>query len=81
MFIFLAAPFRRKESSRLIPTHRVHTSQSLLLWEKGDHAVVDEELSCVRNASSVTASRATFPRRGRLTNAVVGAPPWEIDII
>ncbi|MBR2292870.1 MAG: hypothetical protein IKA44_00995, partial [Clostridia bacterium] len=39
--------------------------KSLLLWEKGDHEVVDEELLCVKNTSSVGFA-ATFPRWGRL---------------
>ena len=39
--------------------------KSLLLWEKGDHEVVDEELLCDKNTSSVGFA-ATFPRWGRL---------------
>ena len=41
------------------------TQKSLLLWEKGDHEVVDEELLCVHNTSSVGFA-ATFPHWGRL---------------
>jgi hypothetical protein len=41
-------------------------TRSLLLWEKGDHEVVDEELSCVKDTSSVSRqAAATFPHWGR----------------
>ena len=39
--------------------------KSLLLWEKGDHEVVDEELILRKNTSSVGFA-ATFPYWGRL---------------
>ena len=39
---------------------------SLLLWEKGDHEVVDEELDTHKKHLIRHASRATFPRWGRL---------------
>ena len=40
--------------------------KSLLLWEKGDHEVVDEELVSHKEHLIRHASRATFPHWGRL---------------
>ncbi len=51
------SPFRL---SQTYITNKV-AQKSLLLWEKGDHEVVDEELLCVKNTSSVGFA-ATFPR-------------------